>query len=304
MTEPSYLTLYANGELARRVESAVGMLAECRLCPRNCGAARPDGVPEKAFCRTGRHARLSSVFLHHGEEACLRGWNGSGTIFFTHCNLRCVFCQNFDISWQGEGRQVSARQLAEAMLRLQADGAHNINLVTPSHVVPQILEALLPAAEHGLRLPLVYNSGGYDKVETLRLLEGVIDIYMPDFKFWDPAVAEELAHAPDYPDVARAALKEMHRQVGDLQIDGQGLARRGLMVRHLVLPDGQAGTRDVMRFLVREISPDTYVNLMAQYHPAGRSGCHPRIHRRITPEEFQEALRAAKEEGVRRLDKE
>jgi putative pyruvate formate lyase activating enzyme len=304
MSEPSYLALYSSGELARRAEAAVSILAECRLCPRNCGAARCNAVPEKAFCRTSRHAALSSVFLHHGEEACLRGWNGSGTVFFTQCNLRCVFCQNCDISWEGVGRPVSSQQLADAMLRLQNDGAHNINFVTPSHVVPQILEALLLASEAGLRIPLVYNSGGYDKVETLRLLDGVIDIYMPDFKFWDPAVAKELAHAGDYPETARAALKEMHCQVGDLQIDGQGLALRGLLVRHLVLPSGLAGTREVMRFLVREISPDTYVNLMAQYHPAAHAERHPPLNRRTTPEEFQEALCAAKEEGVRRLDKE
>ncbi|MBN2580093.1 MAG: hypothetical protein JXB10_13975 [Pirellulales bacterium] len=303
MTAPGFVSLFHSGELARRAEAAAAALAKCRLCPRNCGADRRDAAPESSFCRTGRQAVVSSAFLHPGEEACLRGWNGSGTVFFTHCNLRCAFCQNFDISWEGEGRRVTARQLADALLRLQAEGAHNINFVTPSHVVPQILEALLPAAADGLRLPLVYNSGGYDKVETLRLLEGVMDVYMPDFKFWDPAAAAELADAPDYPETARAALKEMHRQVGDLEIDDGGLARRGLLVRHLVLPDGLSGTREIMRFLVREISPDTYVNLMAQYHPAGRSGCHPRIHRRITPAEYEESLHAAKAEGIRRLDK-
>jgi putative pyruvate formate lyase activating enzyme len=304
MFEPGYLSLFQSGELARRAEDALAALGDCRLCPRNCGARRQGLSPEKAFCRTGRQAAVSSVFPHHGEEACLRGWNGSGTIFFTNCNLRCVFCQNFDISWEGEGRQVSARKLADSMLRLQEQGVHNINFVTPSHVVPQILEALLLAAEDGLRLPLVYNSGGYDKVETLHLLEGVVDIYMPDFKFWDPESAREFAQAPDYPETARAALSEMHRQVGDLQLDDEGLAQRGLLVRHLVMPGGLAETREVMRFLVAHISPNTYVNLMAQYHPAGRSGGHPRIQRCITSAEYQEALRAAKEEGIRRLDKE
>jgi putative pyruvate formate lyase activating enzyme len=304
MPEPRFTSLYSNGELARRAETAVKLLAECRLCPRNCGADRRGEAPDKAFCRTGRQAALSSVFLHHGEEACLRGWNGSGTIFFTQCNLRCVFCQNYDISCQDEGRPASAGQLANVMLRLQDEGAHNINFVTPTHVVPQILESLLTAAKDGLRLPLVYNSGGYDKVETLRLLDGVIDIYMPDFKFWDSAPANEYAQAPDYPETAQAALKEMHRQVGDLQINGQGLAQQGLLVRHLVLPGGLAGTREIARFFVREISPDTYLNIMGQYHPAGRSSRHPVIHRRTTPEEFQEALCAAKEEGIRRLDRE
>jgi putative pyruvate formate lyase activating enzyme len=301
---PSYLSLFESGELARRADEAVGTLTRCRLCPRQCNADRINGSEAKPYCRIGRYALVSSAFPHHGEEACLRGVHGSGTIFFCNCNLRCVFCQNFDISWQAHGREMVAEQIADLMLDLQDRGCHNINFVTPTHVVPQILEALVIAAGEGLSLPLVYNSGGYDSVETLRLLDGVIDIYMPDFKFWDPAVSQQLANAENYGKMARAALKEMHRQVGDLVLDNQGLARRGLLVRHLVLPDGQAGTSQVARFLAREISPDTFINIMAQYHPAGHAGCYPAIDRRITTAEYVDALRMAREEGLHRFDNE
>ncbi len=237
----SYLILYESGELARRAKAAVETLAECRLCPRQCGADRRQCQVAPAsrqseisqpYCRTGRYAVVSSAFAHHGEETCLRGFNGSGTIFFCHCNLRCVFCQNFDISWEGRGRETTAAEIAGLMLDLQDQNCHNINFVTPTHVVPQILEALVQAVGDGLRLPLVYNSGGYDCVETLRLLDGIIDIYMPDFKFWDPAVSKQLANAENYGEIARAAIKEMHRQVGDLVLDDRGIARRGLLVRH------------------------------------------------------------------------
>ncbi len=358
MSYPSYLRLYESGELARRAKAAVEALAECRLCPRRCGADRihngeskvlsqiatsysnsiknphPNPLPKgegtaeigspkgegtavtgspreegmvqigsQQFCRTGRYAVVSSAFAHHGEEACLRGFNGSGTIFFCQCNLRCVFCQNFDISWEGRGRETTAGEIAGLMLDLQDQGCHNINFVTPSHVVPQILEALVEAVADGLRLPLVYNSGGYDYVETLRLLDGVIDIYMPDFKFWDPAVSKQLANAENYGEIARAAIREMHRQVGDLVLDDQGIARRGLLVRHLVMPNGLAGTREVMQFLAQEISPRTYVNLMAQYQPSGHAGRYPSINHRITSAEYVEALGIAREKGLR-LDKE
>jgi putative pyruvate formate lyase activating enzyme len=244
---------------------------------------------------------VSSVFPHHGEEDCLRGWAGSGTIFFSRCNLRCVSCQNFDISWEGHGRPVTAEQLAGQMLRLQDLGCHNINFVTPSHVVPQILEALVMAAERGLHLPLVYNTGGYDRVETLRWLDGVVDIYMPDFKFWKPETAQELANAADYPVVARAAIKEMHRQVDDLVLDAHGLARRGLLVRHLVMPGGLDETREILRFLAREVSPDTFVNVMPQYRPEGFASQYPAIARPLSRTEFQDAVRIAQEEGLRRL---
>ena len=241
---------------------------------------------------------MSSAFPHHGEEDCLRGWSGSGTIFLGNCNLRCVFCQNFDISWEAQGQPVTAEQLADQMLRLQELGCHNINFVTPSHVVPQILEALLVAAERGLRLPLVYNTGGYDRLETLRWLDGIVDIYMPDFKFWKPETAQELANAADYPDVARAAIKEMHRQVGDLVLDDRGLARRGLLVRHLVMPGGLDETREILRFLAREVSPDTFVNLMPQYRPEGLASRFPTIARPLSGSEFQAAVAIAREEGL------
>lgn len=298
---PSYLDLHHSGELARRAEAAVAGLSNCAGCPRRCHADRGSARPA-SFCQTGRYARVSSCFPHHGEENCLRGWNGSGTIFFTHCNLGCVFCQNYDVSHLGEGREVLPRELAAMMLSLQSQGCHNINLVTPSHVVPQILESLPAAVEGGLRLPLVYNTGGYDALETLRLLRGVVDIYMPDFKFWDPHVAQELAGAADYPEVARAALREMHDQVGDLEIDSEGLARRGVLVRHLVMPNGQAGTREVMRFLAQEISANTYVNIMPQYRPAGAASRHEAIRRSVTFDEYEEAVDIAHEEGIHRLD--
>lgn len=300
---PSYVELWKSGELSRRANLLREALANCTLCPRRCGVDRT-GPIGKGFCRTGREAIVSSYFPHHGEERCLRGWGGSGTIFFSECNLRCIFCQNYEISHLGEGRPVSAKELAEMMLTLQRRGCHNINFVTPTHVVPQIVEALEIAVPRGLRIPLVYNTGGYDSVETLRLLEGIIDIYMPDIKFDDPDVARALAHAPDYPQVVREAIREMHRQVGDLVIDEQGLARRGLLVRHLVMPDGLAGTRALMRFLAQEISRDTFVNIMPQYRPEGKAIGHPQLGRPITWREYREAVAIAREEGLWRFDKE
>jgi putative pyruvate formate lyase activating enzyme len=246
-------------------------------------------------------AVVSNAFPHHGEEDCLRGWGGSGTIFFSQCNLRCIFCQNYDISWEGHGRALTAGQLADEMLRLQDLGCHNVNLVTPSHVVPQILEALAVAAERRFRLPLVYNSGGYDRLETLRWLDGVVDIYMPDFKFWKPETAQEMAKAADYPEVARAAIREMHRQVGDLVLDERGRARRGVLVRHLVMPGGLDETRSILHFLAHEISPDTFVNIMPQYRPEGLAAQHPTIARPLTGSEFRQALAIAGGEGLRRL---
>jgi putative pyruvate formate lyase activating enzyme len=301
-TYPAYVGLLETGELAVRAQQAVESLADCTLCARQCHANRLDTAQSKSFCRTGRTALVSSFFPHHGEESCLRGTGGSGTIFFSHCNLRCVFCQNYEISWQGEGRPAAADHLAAMMLRLQDLGCHNVNFVTPSHVVPQILEALCLAADDGLRLPIVYNTGGYDRAETLRLLDGVVDIYMPDFKFWDSEIARQLANAPDYPEIARGAIKEMHRQVGDLVLDDRGVARRGLLVRHLVMPNGAAGTREVMRFLAGEVSPDTYVNVMAQYHPEGQAFRHPLIGRPVARGEWADALASARQEGLHRFD--
>jgi len=300
---PAYLPLLESGELARRVQRAVDSLADCALCGRECHVDRLNDPQPASYCHGGRLARVSSVFPHHGEENCLRGTRGSGTIFFSRCNLRCVFCQNFDISWQEQGREVDADELADMMLGLQDQGCHNVNFVTPSHVVPQILEGLLLAARRGLRLPLVYNTGGYDRVETLRLLDGVFDVYMPDLKFWDPAVSKELANAEDYRQVACAAVKEMHRQVGDLVVDAAGIARRGLLVRHLVMPGGLEETRRIMRFLAREISPDTFVNVMPQYRPEGFAYRYPSINRPLTPEEYEEALAIAREEGLLRFDR-
>lgn len=299
--EPGYVALWRSGELARRAAEAVSRLTECTLCPRMCRANRQTDEPRGGICGIGRRAWVSSAFPHHGEEPCLRGWSGSGTIFFSGCNLRCVFCQNNDISWYRTGSPTDARGLARSMIHLQRLGCHNINFVTPTHVVPQILEALVVAVEEGLRLPLVYNSGGYDSVETLRLLHGVIDIYMPDMKFTDREVSRRLAHAPDYWDVCRAAVREMHRQVGDLVLDNHGLAVRGLLVRHLVMPSALAGTAEVMRFLADEISPKTYVNIMAQYRPEGRAWEIPEIARRCTLEEYRQAVATAKAAGLHRL---
>lgn len=302
-TYPAYAALLAAGQLAQRARRAVELLADCHLCGHQCHADRRGPSAPQAFCRTARHAVVSSAFAHHGEEDCLRGRRGSGTIFFSNCNLRCVFCQNFEISWEAEGRPVHAAELAELMLGLQRHGCHNINFVTPSHVVPQILEALLLAAEQGLRLPLVYNTGGYDQVETIRLLEGVVDIYMPDLKFLDPHLARAWTRAEDYPDVACRAIKEMHRQVGDLVIGADGLARRGLLVRHLVMPGCLDDTRRVMRFLAREVSPNTYVNLMPQYRPAGLANRYAGLDRPLRTEEYRQAIIAARQEGIWRLDR-
>ena len=300
--EPVYLRTYARGELARRVERALTLLQSCTACPRNC---RVNRLEDKfAVCKTGRHAVVSSHFPHHGEEDCLSGWRGSGTIFFTGCNLRCVFCQNFDISWQVRGAPAPPRELAAMMLELQAQGCHNINLVTPEHVAPQIVQALPFAIEKGLRLPLVYNTSAYDSMESLALLDGLVDIYMPDFKYWDAEMARKYSRAPDYPEVARRAIKEMPRQVGNLIIEDNGLARRGLLIRHLVMPEDVAGTRAVMQWIADELSPETYVNIMAQYHPAGKvsRSDHAEINRRVTPAEYERALDAAWRAGLKRLD--
>jgi putative pyruvate formate lyase activating enzyme len=258
---------------------------------------------ELGVCRTGDKPLVSSYGPHFGEEDPLVGRNGSGTIFFAQCNLFCIFCQNWEISHGGEGEEITARDLAAIMIHLQERGCHNINFVTPSHQVAQILEALPLAIKAGLNVPLVYNSGGYDAVDTLKLLDGVVDIYMPDFKFWDPEVAERLCAAKDYPERAREAFKEMHRQVGDLVLDDNGVAQRGLLVRHLVLPDNLAGTKEVMKFLAQELSPNTYVNVMAQYRPCGRAFEHPSLGRFPTREELTEAQEAARQAGLTRLDR-
>lgn len=300
MGEAAYIEAARSGELKRRIERGREALRRCRLCPRNCEVDRLAG--EKGFCRIGARAMVSSYAPHFGEEDPLVGRRGSGTIFFTSCNLRCVFCQNFDISHLMEGYEVEAHQLASMMLKLQRMGCHNINFVTPSHVVPQILEALEIAVEGGLRVPLVYNTGGYDALETLQLLDGLVDIYMPDLKTLSEEAARIYLTAEDYPGVVRAAISEMHRQVGDLVMDDDGIAVRGLLVRHLVMPGDLATTEQAMRFLVEEISPDTYVNVMAQYRPCGKAREYRAIDRGITNEEYRRAVEAAQKAGIHRFD--
>jgi len=298
--QPAYIETYRSGSLKEKIKAATGMLDRCSLCPRECNVDRLSG--DSGICRTQDRALVSSYNPHFGEEAPLVGRKGSGTIFFTHCNLMCNFCQNYDISHEGHGQTVIDEQLAQIMLHLQNIGCHNINFVTPSHVVAQILSALEVAVENGLSIPLVYNTGGYDKVETLQLLDGVFDIYMPDFKFWDSDTAEKTCNAKDYPEIAQKAFLEMHRQVGDLVIDDSGIAQRGLLVRHLVLPEDLAGTRDVMWFLAEQISPNTYVNVMSQYRPCGKAAEIKDLTRSISDKEYQQAIEAAKEKGINRLD--
>ncbi len=277
------------------------MLEECHLCPRRCGVNRLAG--ESRQCHVASQLIVSSYGPHFGEESPLVGRHGSGTIFFTYCNLHCVFCQNYTISQSGEGFPVSGEELARMMLSLQAKGCHNINLVSPTHVVPYILDALELAVGMGLYLPLVYNSGGYDSLETLKLLDGIVDIYMPDMKYSDEEIAEELSEVKDYPSVNKAAVKEMHRQVGDLRMDRQGIAHRGLLVRHLVLPGGLAGTREVVRFLAREVSTNTYLNIMAQYHPCYKAFDIQSLARPVSGQEVQEAIDLAHQQGLYRPDK-
>ena len=304
MSKPVYLETHASGMLARKVEEALDALAECRLCPRDCAVNRLDNA--YATCLSGRQAVVSTAFPHFGEEDCLRGYAGSGTIFFGHCNLKCVFCQNFNISQRSNIKDpgVSADHLAGFMLDLQTKGCHNINFVTGEHVVPQILEGLLLAIPRGLTIPLVYNTSAYDSDHSLALLDGVIDIYMPDFKVWDPARAKRWLKARDYPETARHSIKVMQEQVGDLVFNREGLAVRCLLVRHLIMPDGLEDTRQILRFLTKEVSPHIYVNLMDQYGPAGKvsDAKYPEINRGITSNEMRRARQIAAEEGLRRLD--
>lgn len=302
---PAYRYL-SRAEIVERVERAMASLAECRACPRDCAVNRLEN--RWAACKTGRYAVVTSHFPHFGEEDCLRGWNGSGTIFFGHCNLRCVFCQNYDISQAlrpgPAARGSPPEELAAMMLELQALGCHNINFVTPEHVVPQVVEALAVAIERGLNLPIVYNTSAYDSLESLALLDGIVDIYMPDFKFWSPERSKTYLKAQNYPEAARAAIREMHRQVGPLVLDADGLAKRGVLVRHLVMPGFLDETRAILEWIARELGPDTYVNLMDQYYPAGKVGLtqYVEINRRLTSEEFAQAKEMARELGLQRLD--
>jgi len=304
--EPAYRQLARGGELRRRVEEVYAHLSACDLCGQNC---RLDRRVTQGVCRTGTRANVSSYGPHLGEEDPLRGWLGSGTVFFTNCNLKCQFCQNHEISQPGDpcnridGREAQPEELAAIMLELQEMGCHNINLVSPSHVVAPILAAVAVAAEAGLRLPLVYNTGGYDSAVALQLLDGVIDIYMPDMKYADAGTGLKLSKARNYAQVNRAAVKEMHRQVGDLVMDERGIALRGLLVRHLVLPGGLAGTAETAHFLAEEISRDTYINVMAQYRPCYRASNYPPLDRPITRTEYREAVAACRAAGLHRFDK-
>jgi len=288
-------------ELERRAAEAHELLGErCVVCPRGCKVDRR--IDAAGLCAIGRHAVVASYFAHFGEEDCLRGRRGSGTIFFSGCDLRCVFCQNHDISWQVQGELVAPERLAEMMLELQAIGCHNINWVTPEHVVPQILEALPLAFDGGLELPIVYNTSAYDSLDSLRLIEGIVDVYMPDFKLWTSETARRYLKRPDYPDIARETIIEMNRQVGDLVLDERGLARRGLILRHLIMPGLREETNAILHFVAEELGPGTYVNLMSQYYVSGKvgqDGQHDEIARGIYREEYEQVLALARELGLR-----
>jgi putative pyruvate formate lyase activating enzyme len=298
--EPAYLAPLRSGELKRRVQAAYERLHACDFCGREC---RVDRYERSGSCKTGVRAVVTSYHAHLGEEDPLRGRRGSGTIFFAWCNLNCQFCQNYDISQLGHGDEVEPKELAEMMLALQEQGCHNINLVSPTHVAAPILAAVLVAAQAGLRLPLVWNSGGYDSLATLELLDGVVDIYMPDMKYADAEAARQYSKVENYPAVNQAAVKEMHRQVGDLVLDAKGVALRGLLVRHLVLPAGLAGTPAIARFLAEEVSRDTYVNVMDQYRPCYQAQRLPPLDRPITRIEYEQAIEQARQSGLHRFDK-
>ena len=321
---PAYLEL-DRGAWQERVARAVDALRDCRACPRDCGVNRLEN--RWSACKTGRYAVVSSHFAHFGEEDCLRGWNGSGTIFFGHCNLRCVFCQNYDISQDippasadasarprrssgvtqaNEGgpqglRGTTPREMAAMMLRLQMDGCHNINFVTPEHVVPQIVEAVAEAVPLGLTLPIVYNTSAYDSLDSITMMNGIADIYMPDFKYWSAERSKKYMKADDYPQHARAAIQAMHDQVGPLVFDDDGLARRGVLIRHLVMPGCLDETRAILGWIAQALGPETYVNLMDQYYPAGKvtATSYAEINRPLAPREFQEARQIALGLGLR-----
>lgn len=298
---PAYRKL-SSVELLDKVKHTEDILKKCTLCPRNCKVDRTAG--NIGFCRTGDKPFVASWGPHFGEERPLVGRFGSGTIFFSFCNLGCIFCQNWTISHLGEGNEISLEKLAEIMLEIQNMGCHNINLVTPTHQMPMILHsiAIAIASETGLNIPIVYNCGGYESLEAIKILDGVVDIYMPDFKYSNPEMALKYSKAKDYPDAAKAAIKEMHRQVGDLIIDERGIAQKGLLVRHLVLPEGIAGTKEVVRFIAEEISRDTYINIMDQYYPCYKAFEHPPLDRRITTKEYSEAVNMALDAGLKRID--
>ena len=301
--EPAYLQLHGKGLLRQRVDMALTELEDCCACPRDCHVNRLRD--ERKVCNTGRHAVVSSAFAHFGEENCLRGWRGSGTIFFGLCNLRCVFCQNWDISQQANGQVLDPEKIADLMLALQDQGCHNINFVTPEHVAPQVLEAVAAAVPRGLRLPIVYNTSAYDALSSLRLMDGIVDIYMPDFKFWHKESARHLGKAKDYPERARTAIKEMHRQVGVLRTGKDGLAKRGVLVRHLVMPGMLDETEAICNWLANDLSPDTFMNLMNQYRPefqVTQFEKYAAVNRRPTRGEIVQAKQLAQASGLWRFD--
>lgn len=299
--KPSYLKL-SKSELKTRADKAWRLLYLCHVCPRSCAVDRAHDE-KQGFCKTGSKPKVYSTHPHFGEESCLVGKGGSGTIFFSSCNLACVYCQNWEISQSRLGQEIEIKDLADMMIALQNRGCHNINFVSPTIWVPQILKALIIARENGLKLPLVYNTGGYDAVKTLQLLDGIFDIYMPDIKYAESKLALKYSQVPNYWNTVKKAIREMHDQVGDLKINKQGLATRGLLIRHLVLPNNLAGSKKVMRFIA-SLSKSSYVNIMDQYRPANKSERYPKINRRITPEEFNQAIKVAKKLGLHRLDKE
>ncbi|MFN7182404.1 MAG: radical SAM protein [Planctomycetota bacterium] len=304
---PAYLKLYEKNKnlLKEKIEQGYALLKECKVCPRKCGINRLDN--KSAFCRTGRYPKVSSYFLHQGEEKCLRGWKGSGTIFFAFCNLRCVFCQNYDISWQGKNAvELKPEELAKIMIYLQKKGAHNINFVTPEHVAPQVIESVIVAIELGLNIPIVYNTSAYDSEDSLMLANDIVDIYMPDFKLWDPDLSGQLLYARDYSQSARWSIKIMNCQVGPLKFDEDGIAVRGVLVRHLIMPNYIDQSKKILEFIAREVSVDTYLNIMTQYYPAGRivflPHKYPQLIRGITYEEYNTVMRYAKALGLYRFD--
>lgn len=284
----SYLKSYQNGSLQEKAETLYKHLASCDICPRLCKADRLNN--QVGFCKTGRKAKVYSYFCHHGEEPGISGTRGSGTIFFSSCNLRCVYCQNYEFSQTDKGKETREEELANFMLELEQEGAHNINFVTPTHNIPQILKAIVLAAEKGLKIPLVYNSSGYDSVETLRLLEGVFDIYLPDARYSDSQTSLKLSQAKDYPAINQQALKEMQRQVGSAQFNSDEIIEKGLLIRHLVLPNKLSGTAEIMSFIAQELGTDTYISLMSQYFPCHKAKDYPKLTRRLTLEEYQEAM--------------
>jgi len=298
--KPAYLTLLENAKFKERVQESHKLLEECECCGWQCRVNRLHQQLGK--CLTGEEALVSSYGPHHGEEAPLSGWKGSGTIFFARCNLNCVFCQNHDISQTDTGKPMTVYELSSVMLHLQGLGCHNINLVSPSHVVPQIIEAIFHAASNGLTIPIVYNTGGYDSLLSLKLLDGIIDIYMPDMKYADDKIAKKYSGIPKYAQINRQAVKEMHLQVGNLQVNDLGLATRGILIRHLVLPDKLAGTEEIMKFIASELSTDTFINIMDQYHPEHFAHQYPEINRRIVQDEYSDAIKCAKDCGLFRLD--